>query len=404
MKNKFYKNFLSLSLSILILSSMIGCAKEEVKKQTDSVKVSSSTAVAEVSATPTQTPKTEGFQNQDKKRVKAKGLYLTGTSAGSKLKSYIELTKTTGINTYVIDYKDDGEDKDSNGNIINVKAKSEVQFAKDAKAIANEYDAEKVVKDLHDNGIYAIARIVVFKDPAFAKLKQETAIKNKDGSIFIHNKVPWVSAYSKTVWQYNIDLAKEALSKGFDEVQFDYIRFPDITKSQSEKIDFPENDGKTRIETINAFLAEARKQLPTAIISGDIFAIVIESESDGKALGQEFETVGENLDYVCPMAYPSHYNNGQIINNVKFPTPDLDPYGIIYQTLLKAKSKQEKITKHKPIIRTYIQDFTASWIKNYQKYGEPQVEQQIKAITDAGYEEFLVWDPNNNYSSNAIKK
>jgi len=357
-----------------------------------------STAKPDPTATPAPSPEPTGtgavFQNSGKKRVKARGLYLTATSAGVKLKHYIELANQTEINSYVIDYKDD------DGYVC---VDSKVPLAKEVHAIDVRYDAEKVVKQLHENNIYAIARIVCFKDPFLSKGRPDMAIKNKDGGLYVHNKKTWVDAYNREAWQYNIDLAKEALAKGFDEVQFDYIRFPDGKKSQMV---FSNTEGKKMNETINSFLAEARKQMPGDILSGDVFAIICESPGDTEGIGQVWEEVGESLDYVCPMSYPSHYALGQIINKVRFSKPDLDPYNVIKNTYLKAKERLSKVDGHKPMLRAYLQDFTATWIGkgNYQHYGADQVRQQIQAVYDAGYDEWFLWDPMNTYDEAAFQK
>ncbi|MCX8130590.1 MAG: putative glycoside hydrolase [Clostridia bacterium] len=336
----------------------------------------------------------EPFKNSGKKRVKAKGLYLTATSAGTRLKHYVDLANTTEINSYVIDLKND---------YGTVCFDSQNPLAKEIGAIEKRYDIDKVIKELHDNNIYAIARIVCFKDPILAKSKPELAIKNKDGGLYVHNKMNWVNAYNKEAWQYNIDLAKEALAKGFDEVQFDYIRFPDGKKSE---MFFGDIGGKKKSEAVNEFLAYARQQMPDAILAGDVFAIICESPGDTEGIGQIWEEVGKNLDYVCPMAYPSHYATGQIVNKVKFSKPDLDPYGVIKNTLLKAKARLDKVEGHKPILRTYLQDFTATWIGkgNWQYYEDAQIKQQIQGVYDAGYEEWFLWDPMNKYREDAFKK
>ncbi len=353
--------------------------------------VETSDANLVVESTPTSTPE---LPNVNQKRVKAKGLYLTASSAGARLDHYIELANTTEINSYVIDVKND---------YGIVSFDSEVPLASEIGAVEKLYNVENTIKKLHDNNIYAIARIVCFKDPILAKNKPEMAIKNPEGGLYVHNKMNWVNPYSKEAWQYNIDLAKEALAKGFDEVQFDYIRFPDGRKSQMV---FDGKDDRELYEVVNDFLAYARQELPNAILSGDVFAIILESPGDTEGIGQYFEYVGENLDYLCPMAYPSHYANGQIINNVKFPKPDLDPYGVIKNTLLKAKARYEKVEGHKPILRTYLQDFSATWIGagNWQYYEDAQVRQQIQAVYDAGYEEWFLWDPMNNYREGAFIK
>ncbi|MCX7842085.1 MAG: putative glycoside hydrolase [Clostridia bacterium] len=363
-------------------------APETTKPQESTVKEPEAHESKPVSSTGTP------FKNSDKKRVKAKGLYLTATSAGTRLKHYIDIANTTEINSYVIDVKND---------YGTVAYNSSVPLAKEIGAVEARYDIDKVIKELHDNNIYAIARIVCFKDPILAKNKPELAIKNKDGGLYVHNKMNWVNAYNKAAWQYNIDLAKEALAKGFDEVQLDYIRFPDGRKSD---MIFGDTGGMQRHEAINSFLAYAREQLPDAIISGDVFAIICESPGDTEGIGQIWEEVGKSLDYVCPMAYPSHYALGQIINGVRFPKPDLDPYGVVKNTFIKAKNRLEKVEGHKPIVRAYLQDFTATWIGagNWQYYEDEQVRQQIQAVYDAGYEEWLLWDPMNSYRVGAFKK
>lgn len=389
---------ISLSLLVSVISiALFGCNSTKI----DSVNQPSATPIPTVvqptdgdvtaEIEPTSTPES---LNVNQKRIKAKGLYLTASSAGARLDHYIELANTTEINSYVIDVKNDY-------GIVSFDSK--VPLASEIGAIEKLYDVDKLIEKLHENDIYAIARIVCFKDPILSKAKPEMAIKNPEGGLYVHNNMNWVNPYNKDVWQYNIDLAKEALEKGFDEVQFDYIRFPDGKKSQMV---FDGKDDRQLYEVVNDYLAYARKELPNAIIAGDVFAIILESPGDTEGIGQYFELIGENLDYLCPMAYPSHYANGQIINNVKFPKPDLDPYGVIKNTLLKAKARYEKVEGHKPILRTYLQDFTATWIGNgnWQYYEDEQVRQQIQAVYDAGFEEWFLWDPMNKYREGAFKK
>lgn len=333
-------------------------------------------------------------KNIEKKKIKAKGLYLTATSAGSRLKHFIELANTTEINSYVIDVKNDY------GNVCH---NSEVPLAKEVGAIDVRYDADKVTKELHDNNIYAIARIVCFKDPILAKGKPELAVKNKDGGLYVYDKMYWVNPYNRQSWDYNIDLAKEALRKGFDEIQFDYVRFPEGKKSDMV---FGDTGDKKYYEVINEFLAYARQQLPDAVLAADVFAIICESPGDTENIGQYFEYIGKDMDYICPMAYPSHYARGQIVNNIRFPKPDLDPYGVVKNTLLRAKERLDKVEGSKPGIRTFLQDFTATWIGagNWQYYEDEQVRQQIQAVYDAGYEEWFLWDHMNDYRVGALKK
>ncbi|MDQ2084844.1 putative glycoside hydrolase [Herbivorax sp. ANBcel31] len=334
------------------------------------------------------------FNNADKKRVKARGLYLTSSTAGVRLQRYIDLANTTEINAYVIDIKNEK-------GIVGYN--SDVPLANEMGAVASRYDIDKVTSELEENDIYSIGRIVVFKDPILAENKPEYAIKNNDGGLYVFNGVNWVDPYNEESWQYAIDLAREALDRGFNEIQFDYIRFPDGRRSDMV---FESQDDREAYQVVNDFLSYARQELHGEIISGDIFAIVCESPGDREGIGQYFEHVGKELDYISPMIYPSHYALGQSINGVVFPKPDLDPYGVVLNTLLKAQSRYEDVEGHTPVIRPFLQDFTGSWIGqgNYQSYGVEQAKQQIQAVYDAGYEEWLFWDPMNNYSVDAFEK
>lgn len=392
-------------VALLLVVSMFfgGCSKseEEVKPPLTDVKQEKSTSSESIElGSQDEAKETKPLEDLKKEevlpqnRVKAKGLYLTASSAGSRLEHYIQLANTTEINAYVIDLKND---------YGYVEFDSKVPLAKEIGAVRLSYDIEQMLKKLKENDIYAIARIVCFKDPILAEKKPEMAVKNQSGGLYRFNQTYWVDPYNEEVWQYNIDLAKEALEKGFDEVQFDYVRFADGRRSDMVFSDT--RDEKSFSENINDFLAEARSELPNAILSADIFAIVAESPGDTEGIGQHFETVGKNMDYLCLMAYPSHYARGQIINGVAFSKPDLDPYGIIYNTLLRAKDRLSKLEGKKPMIRTYLQDFTASWIGegNYQKYDGKTLRQQIQAVYDAGFDEWLVWDHMNNYSTDGLK-
>lgn len=332
------------------------------------------------------------------KKIKVKAIYLSGTSAGSSkiLDRYIDVINTTELNSVVIDVKEAGK----------------VNYASAVPAVAENglyvkyYDADKVIQKLHDNNIYVIGRVVVFRDDGLATKRADLAIKRPGGSLWKEGKLgAWTNPYMEEVWQYNIDIAKEAVEKGFDEIQFDYVRFPTAKKSE---IDYG-SDPAPRADTIAAFLKKAKTELHDGLgvpVSADIFGIVAESVSDGNAIGQDLEKVGMDVDYISPMVYPSHYAKGQEVNGVKFPKPDLEPYEVVYQTLLKAKDRISKVSGYTAEVRPYLQDFTATWLHkgDYQEYGAEQVRQQIKAVYDAGYEEWILWDGRNSYSVDAFEK
>ena len=153
-------------------------------------------------------------------------------------------------------------------------------------------------------------------------------------------------------------------------------------------------------QVVDEFIDYARKEMPGAVLSADVFGIICESPADTENIGQNLEEVGKVLDYISPMAYPSHYATGQIVNKVMFPRPDLDPYNVAYNTLLKAKNRFSKVDGYQAKISPYLQDFTASWLPkaDYQVYGPEQLRQQIKATYAAGSDEWIIWNANNKYS------
>ena len=339
--------------------------------------------------------------------VKVKAVYLTGPKAGVALDQFIDLVNTTELNALVIDIKE---------TVVNYEPN--VPLAQEHKLYTKFYNVDEVLRKCHENGIYVIGRIVVFRDNALAQAVPDFAIRKADGSFWLENKSKegaWTNPSVQGVLDYNIEIAMDAVSRGFDEIQFDYVRFPTVPKSNPAH--YPE-DMPDKIDIIDGFLQQASERIKAireVPISADVFGIIAESVSDGKAIGQQLEYLGANADYLCPMIYPSHYANagsgimgngmGQKINGVLFTAPDLHPYDVILQSLLKTKSRAEASEGFKAGIRPYLQDFTASYIKNtayYQTYGPKQLREQIQAVYDAGYEEWILWNGKNVYSTDGL--
>lgn len=332
---------------------------------------------------------------------KVKALYLTGWTAGStaRVDHFIELAKNTEINSYVIDIKDDDGLVGYESQVSEVKANGTWK---------KKYNPEKTLKAFHDNDVHIIGRLVAFKDPVYSIKRPDLAIKNVGGGLWKDNKkMSWLNPYNKDVWVYLVSIAKEAVEIGFDEIQFDYVRFPSDGKKKN--MDFSGID-QEKYQAINEFLAYAAAELPGIPVSADVFGIIFESPADTEGIGQYLEEVGKDIDYISPMVYPSHYAYGQIVNKVEFAAPDLDPYNVVYNTLAKGKERLSKVSNYKASVRPYLQDFTASWLlpkngkKMYQEYGADQVREQIKAVYDAGYEEWILWDPSNTYHEEAFLK
>lgn len=342
-------------------------------------------------------PQDKTFEYPNNPRVEVKGIYLTLYSAsGERLDKLIEMTKRTKINTFVIDVKDD------NGNML-FATEAAAKYSPEANKKAPIKDIKAFMQKLKDNNIYAIARIVSFKDPAYAKQHPDKAIVYKDsGKPFTNSDgLIWVSAHDRALWQYNLEVSKEAAAAGFNEIQFDYVRFPASNGGKLDKVlDYRNETGESKPETIQNYLKEARKQLsPMGVyISADIYGLV-GSVSDDMALGQYWEAVSNVVDYVSPMMYPSHYANGTYGLSV----PDAYPYETI-NNCTKDSVNRNKNIETPATIRPWIQDFTASWVKGYIKYGDREVALQIKALEENGVKEYLLWNAGNRYSEGALLK
>lgn len=332
-------------------------------------------------------------------KVKVRGLYLTGWTAGNKekLDTFIGLADETEINAFVIDVKnDDGI----------VSYESAVEDVKESKVWERKYDPGTLVDKLHAHGIYVIGRVVCFLDPAFSQKNPDRAIKNRNGGIWREEKkdevITWLNPVDKRNWGYLADIAREAADKGFDEIQFDYVRFP---SADSSKMNFGA-EAVIKHEVINEFLSYARKELSDITLSADIFGIVCVSPGDTEGIGQYLELIGKDMDYISPMTYPSLYARGQIVNGIEFPNPDLQPYDVVYNTLLMAKRRLSEAQNYRAQVRPYIQAYTASWLEKgtWQTYGSEQYRQQIQAVLDAGYDEWIFWDSGNQYEKTAFVK
>ncbi len=320
------------------------------------------------------------------------------TSVRNNLDHYIKLANETEINAYVIDIKNDA------GQLM---YDSELKMVNDAKADTPGFDIREVTKKLHDNNIIVIARMVTFKDSTITKAHPDMAIKTASGAVF-NNKSMWLDATKQEARDYIVSIAKEAVQFGFDEIQFDYIRFPE-TSLYDYKLDLKPD--QTRSDVIEEFIRYARNSLPEdTILSADVFGMPLISTKDYGEIGQTLETIGASLDYICPMIYPSHFANnaskgsmangvGQRINGVLFTHPDLKPYEIVYNTLLVGKNRIDKKEGYNLNVRSYIQGFTASYLpKGYwMEYGVSAYKQQIKAVYDAGYTEWIFWNAPNDY-------
>ncbi|WP_052045260.1 putative glycoside hydrolase [Caloranaerobacter azorensis] len=338
-----------------------------------------------------------------KEKIKVKGIYLTGNTLAYNKRFYklLDLVKTTELNAMVIDIKDDLGRLTYKSNVDMV---NEIGADKHAK-VGNFYEKMEI---LRENNIYPIARIVTFKDRLAGTKRPDLAIKTKNGKVWRDNSGnAWLNPYNREAWEYPIRIAEEAALMGFKEIQFDYVRFP--TDGNRSIIDYGEESiGKTKAEVIAEFLKYARERLePKGVyVSADIFGLVTTVKDDMR-IGQHLETLATSTDILCPMVYPSHYALG----SYGIAYPDSQPYKIVYTSLSRAKARIDNIKTEEPkaIIRPWLQDFSATWLrklygKHYINYGPEQIKAQIKAVYDAGLEEWIFWNAGNRYTEDGFEK
>ncbi|MFD2613251.1 putative glycoside hydrolase [Paenibacillus gansuensis] len=320
-----------------------------------------------------------------------KGVYATAHSvAGSRMQSLLKLLDQTELNAMVIDIKDDW------GYVTYNSQNPQITGKGTTKPIIK--DIKKLMSTLEQHKIYPIARIVVFKDSVLAKQKPNLSFVKKDGTVWKNGKGDsFVNPYVKEVWDYNIAIAKESAKAGFKEIQFDYVRFPEGFEKKADSLTFFK-DQRKRTEAVEQFVKYAREQLnPLGVrVSVDIFGYAA-SVPAAEGIGQDFLKISKNVDVICPMIYPSHYTEGWFGAKV----PDAAPYKTIDGATKDTHKKLASIGSMKPVIRPWIQDFTASWVPGHIKYGKKEVDAQIKALHDNGVEEFLLWNSGNRYTANA---
>lgn len=318
-------------------------------------------------------------------RVLAKGIYLTGYTAGSsRFSELVRLVDDTELNAMVIDIKDDSGW---------VTYRSTLAVVKEAKADTYMIpDLDRVLATLREHDIYSIARIVTFKDPRLALHRPDLAVHNSQGGVW-HDRTgaAWLDPYNREAWDYAVSVAREAAMKGFREIQFDYVRFP--SDGNTKDIVYPKYDGRIRADVIADFLAYAREQLAPfhVFVSADIFGL-IPSVGDDQGIGQYWEKVVPPLDYVSPMAYPSHY--APYTYGLK--DPDVAPYDTVSNTLEDGIRRlgSQPLSK----IRPWLQDFSLR-----HRYGAAEVRAQIRAAQEQGVKEWLLWNAGNVYTKDALE-
>ena len=302
----------------------------------------------------------------------------------------LDLVTKTELNAVVIDVKGD------RGWIL---YKTEVPLALQigAQGPAVYKDFDNVLADLKARGVYTIARIVTFKDNVLAGARPDLSILDtRTGKAWIDNeKLAWVDPFHEEVWAYNIAIAQEAVRKGFDEVQFDYVRFPTDGKLSAAKYAKP-NNKETRLPTVAAFLERARREIGPlgAFVAADVFGYTAFNENDTD-IGQRVEELTPHLDYVCPMVYPSGYHKG--IPGYRNPVEN--PYQVVHESVRLIKKRAAHTVAR---VRPWIQDFK-DYAYDRRIFGVNEIRAQIKGADDAGGAGWMLWNPKNDYTGAALR-
>ena len=322
---------------------------------------------------------------------KVKGIYVSAyiASTPSRMNELLTWVEETELNGMVIDVKDDRG---------KIPWRTEVALAKNYNSYDTRLkDIENLIVRMDEGGIYPIARLVAFKDPALAEARPDLAVKSSAGGIWRDRTgAGWLDPHNWINWQYMVDVAKEAAAKGFKEIQFDYVRFP--SDGSLSLIRYDHATGQPRAEVIRDFLAFAKSELePLGIrVSADVFGLVTVSKTNDMGIGQILEHVYSSVDVVSPMLYPEHYAAGTF----GIPDPDKEPYLTVLKSLQAAAARLEEHPNRENIyMRPWLQDFSLR-----HRYGATEIQAQIQAVYDAGFEEWLLWDPRCSYTREAFPK
>ncbi len=347
--------------------------------------------------------------------VVVKGVYVTNWSAGSarSMDRIMKLIDSTELNAIVIDIKD------YSGMVAYGTGIADVQKAGAEREIRIE-KPNTLIKTLHDRGIYAIGRIAVFQDQVLAKAYPEWALKNKStGEVWKdHKGLAWLDPSIPEVWDYHVALARDSLSRGFDEINFDYIRF--ASDGDLSVIEYPSWDMAIPMsEVIEAFFKFLRENLAGAKISADLFGLAT-IQNDDLGIGQKIESAYRYFDYVSPMVYPSHYASGFLgyRNPAAYPTEViayslynavqkfavLSGTGAATSTLSASGTAPEaSLRVYSSRIRPWLQDFDLGATYDVEMVRkEIQAAEGILLINPELYAGWLLWDPSNAYTPGAL--
>lgn len=357
----------------------------EVYSKADDISSTSSLSVATTTHVATTTlPLVTHIKTPEHVRA----IYISSWVAGtpSFRQKLINLIKDTELNAIVIDVKDNTGVLSWDGRIK---------------------DLDILIKELHDNDIYVIARIAAFQDPLYVKRFPHLAVMDsvKKTTWKDHKGVPWVDTGSRQMWEYLVEIGKESYDRGFDELNYDYIRFP--TDGNLKSMEFPISGERAKLDK-RGIVHDFYKYLhdsfsPLGIpISGDLFGIINTNANETKTLGQDLRDALMYFDYVAPMVYPSHFYKG----TAGYDNPAAHPGPIITYSMKGAVLISNEVASSTGMATSTIIGKLRPWYQDFDMgaiYTAEMVRAQISAGEKLGVNSWMLWDPANKYTPSALK-
>jgi hypothetical protein len=316
--------------------------------------------------------------------ITVKALYLTfwgASNSSATLKKILKIIDETELNAIVVDVKNEY-------GLTSFATTFEQANSYGAHKKRTNRNIEKFMKKLKEKKIYTIARIVTFKDELQAVNNPDYAVKKADGIIWRNlDSMAWVDPFDKRSHNYNISIAEEAAKVGFDEINFDYIRFPAKKTLKFAKQNNPQN----RVDAITEFIDTAQNRLRKygVFISVDTFGNICWTDDDNN-IGQTVESLADHADYIAPMLYPSGFSKGSF--NYKYPSEH--PYSVIYRSI---RNLEKKIDTRR--VRPWLQHFR-DYAHKKRKYEKFEVNAQIRAARHVNTNGWMLWSPSSDYYLN----
>lgn len=320
--------------------------------------------------------KAEAFRQDEGTR----GIYISREHMYN-LQEYIEEAEGSIINTFVFDYKVAG----------NIYFESDALKEHGINASGRAYNGKEFLAPLKEAGIKSIAKIDAFRSPNYARANPTTALSH-NGEPLLYQDLYWISPYDRDHWRYVVDIAKEALDAGFDEVQFDFVRFPIINV---EDVDYHNTRSETRAEAVQKFLYYAEEALRPyqRMVSANLYGRSSHYPDD-EGVGMQFEAISNAVDVVSPMIFPSYYGEG----NLGVSYPEEQAYELVKANVEEAHWRNRNL-KTPALLRPWLQAFSQAIT-----YDEVKINDMIKALDEEGIQDFLLYNEKGEYPIKALRR